>query len=163
MRQIALYSIRLYQRYLSPYKGFSCAYRCATSRASCSQLGYRAIRRFGFLKGVGVLESRTHKCGVASRRMLNSRYGRTIYQRGECDVGCDLPGTCDFGSLDCDFFKSRSLNPFLDCAGTFADCGSCDWSSRKKKQEDDKYVYIPPNVSHNVSVASSNLDQEILK
>jgi putative component of membrane protein insertase Oxa1/YidC/SpoIIIJ protein YidD len=108
MRRVALFSIRIYQRYISPYKGFSCAYRCATSRASCSTLGYRAIKRFGFLKGLAVLENRTYKCGVANRRLRRSVYGAGFYQRGVCDAGCDSPSDCDCGMFGCDVFNSRS-------------------------------------------------------
>ena len=38
MRALALVAIGAYQRYVSPYKGFCCAYRAHTSRASCSAL-----------------------------------------------------------------------------------------------------------------------------
>ena len=44
-------AIGAYQRYLSPYKGFCCAYRAHTGRASCSALGARVIRRHGLLAG----------------------------------------------------------------------------------------------------------------
>jgi len=53
-RDLALLAITLYQRHLSPYKGFRCAYALHTGRASCSRLGYRAIRRHG-LRGLGLL------------------------------------------------------------------------------------------------------------
>ena len=47
LRALALRAIGLYQRHLSPRKGFACAYRARTGGASCSELGFRAIRRFG--------------------------------------------------------------------------------------------------------------------
>jgi uncharacterized protein len=151
MRRSALFSIRIYQRYLSPYKGFSCAYRCATNRASCSHLGYRAISRFGFFRGLLILESRTYKCGVANRRLRSSLFGAAYYQRGVCDAGCDAPSTCDFGLSDCDFFNSRALSGLADCACSFADCSSYDRSNKKKDGDND--VYIPPRAKENPSSA----------
>ena len=39
-------SIRLYQKYISPYKGYKCPYY-----PSCSQYGIEAIEKHGTLKG----------------------------------------------------------------------------------------------------------------
>ncbi|VEB44117.1 Uncharacterised protein [Chromobacterium violaceum] len=50
---LALCLIRIYQRHLSPRKGFGCAYRAGTGRAGCSGLAFRAIRRYGLRRGAG--------------------------------------------------------------------------------------------------------------
>ena len=147
MRRVALALITAYQRYLSPYKGFSCAYRIHAGRASCSTLGYRVIRRYGVLKGLSLLRQRTGKCGVAHRRHQHTSVRRLSLQQGVCDLACDLPchGACD---LPCDggfhFPNLHGLSSVCDYL-TCCDCGSCDWPSRKrKKREEEKYVYIPP-------------------
>jgi len=147
MRRIALALITAYQRYLSPYKGFSCAYRRHTGRASCSTLGYRVIRRHGVLKGLSLLLRRTAKCGVAHRRHQYTSVRRLSSQQGVCDLACDLPchGSCD---LPCDggfhFPNLHGLSSACDYVSC-CDCGSCDWPSRKRKnREEEKYVYIPP-------------------
>lgn len=67
-RHIVLWAIRGYQRYISPYKGFSCAWRIHTGRCGCSAIGHRAIRRYGVLTGLAVLYQRLYLCGVAYRR-----------------------------------------------------------------------------------------------
>ena len=67
-RLFVLAVIRLYQRHLSPHKGFHCAYRVHTGRASCSALGYRVVRRHGVFAGLGLIRERTQLCGVAHRR-----------------------------------------------------------------------------------------------
>ncbi|WP_348946084.1 membrane protein insertion efficiency factor YidD [Chitinibacter sp. FCG-7] len=103
-RAAALLLIRAYQRYLSPYKGFHCAYRCHTGRASCSALGYRVIRRFGVIRGIALLRNRLKRCSDIHAVSMPPRPSR--YQRGDCDPGCDP-----------------------DCL----DCLSCDWPSRSKK------------------------------
>ncbi len=127
MRRLALLCIRLYQRFLSPYKGFCCAYRHHTGRGSCSALGYRAIRRFGVWRGWGVLRERLYRCGVAHRRFHPKNARHFSYQRGECDLGC----ACDLAPGE-----------VIDVVCTSADCVDCgcdlfDWGRerRQKKRE----------------------------
>lgn len=147
MRHLALAFIRFYQRHLSPRKGFCCAYRTHTGRQSCSALGYRAVRRFGVIGGVRVLQARTQLCGVAHRRFSPPRRLPPLAQRGVCDVGCDLPcdGSCHLPSCN----ACNSLGTPLECACRLADCGSSscgDWPSRKdaREREAEAGIYLPP-------------------
>ena len=137
-RRIALAAIRVYQVRVSPYKGFCCAYRQHTGRASCSELGRRAIRRRGLLQGLAVLRRRMARCGVVHRRTLGEMRRLPASQRGVCDLGCDLP--CDLDLPD-----GRGLSRLCDLASC-CDCGSCDWPDRKnrRRREQDRQVYIPP-------------------
>ena len=130
MQALALATIRFYQRHLSPRKGYCCAYRHHTGRASCSQLGYRAIRRLGLWRGLLALRIRLGRCGVAHRRY--SRRGLALGgQAGFCDCACDLP--CDLdASTACDIAGN------LPC-----DCG-LDWPTSEKRKESEQYVHIPP-------------------
>lgn len=133
-RAAALGAIRLYQRHLSPHKGFSCAYRVHTGRCGCSQLGYRAVRRFGVVKGWGVLRERTALCGVAHRRHSPARPRPPARERGDCafDFPCDLDLMPSRGKLGwCELFSC-------------CDVGGCDGPERKKKRQADRCVYIPP-------------------
>lgn len=138
MRALALPAIRFYQRRISPYKGFCCAYRSQLGRCSCSELGLRAIRRYGLLKGVGVLQQRLELCGVTYRRHWENVKGS---QRGSapCDIPCDCStgSGCDIPNFDC-----KGVSRYVSCCDG---CSSCDWPDRKKKREDEKYVYIPPS------------------
>jgi putative component of membrane protein insertase Oxa1/YidC/SpoIIIJ protein YidD len=101
LRALALRAIRLYQWHLSPRKGFACAYRARTGGASCSHLGYRAIRRFGLRAGLRVLDARLERCRLAAS-LQRRRTGWPRAQTGDCD--CDLPSSvfdaCDFASCD---------------------------------------------------------------
>ena len=65
--QPACWLITLYQRYLSPYKGFSCAYRVRRRRASCSAFAKRALSRFGLFLGAMLLRRRFRKCHAAAQ------------------------------------------------------------------------------------------------
>ena len=129
MRSLLLAAIVAYQRYISPYKGFRCAYCAHTGRASCSALGYRAIRRFGVYDGIGVLQERLFRCGVAHRRYR--RPPAVInYQAGECDPGCDWP---------CEFDKGKACDT-CDCLSDLADCGR----RKRRSNEEENEVQIPP-------------------
>jgi uncharacterized protein len=136
----ALAAIQGYQRYLSPYKGFCCAYRVHTGKAGCSQFGYRAISRFGVFDGLVILKKRLALCGQVYRQFadkisdgaknaLSKTKRPNSKQRGDCDPGC--AGDC---SPDISF---RDLG---DAACSTADsCGSCDWPSSKKSKQARKY------------------------
>lgn len=63
LQRLVLAAIRLYQRWLSPHKGFVCAYRVYTGRDSCSAYGYRVINRYGALVGLALLRRRLADCG----------------------------------------------------------------------------------------------------
>jgi len=134
MRMLALAAIGFYQRFVSPHKGFACAYHLHTGRCSCSKLGYRAIRRFGVTKGWVLLRQRTGLCGVAHRRFTPQRPRPPARERGDCDLG--LP--CDF-----DFSPSSGKSGWcqmLSCC----DIGSCGGSGSKEKRRNEDKVYLPP-------------------
>jgi uncharacterized protein len=140
MRALALPAIRFYQRRISPHKGFCCAYRSHLDRDSCSELGLRAIRRYGLLKGIGVLQERLKLCGVTYRR--HSANAKSS-QRGSAP--CDLPCDCSSGSgCDLPSFDCKGVSRYVSCC----DACSCDWPDRKKKKENDQNVYIPPARRH---------------
>ncbi|MBI1892088.1 MAG: membrane protein insertion efficiency factor YidD [Burkholderiales bacterium] len=86
MRNFTLTVIRFYQRFLSPYKGFSCAYRIHTGHSSCSALGYRAIQIHGVLGGLIILRERMYLCGIAHRRYAPPKMRPYRKQRGDCDL-----------------------------------------------------------------------------
>jgi uncharacterized protein len=100
---LALAAIRFYQRFISPYKGFSCALRVATGGASCSAYGHAVIARFGLRRGLGLLDRRLALCGHVHRQMPRPPapvlHPRVRRQQGFCDAPCDVP--CDVFDL-CD-------------------------------------------------------------
>jgi uncharacterized protein len=123
----ALAAIQGYQRYLSPYKGFCCAYRVYTGKAGCSQFGYRAISRFGIFDGLAVLKKRLALCGLVYRQCAQkvsdgakkviSKAQRPHYKQPDI-----------------------SFNDVGDAAGSVFDCcGSCDWNNSKSSKQARKY------------------------
>lgn len=49
--------IRVYQRYISPFKGKTCRYY-----PTCSQYAYEAIDKYGAVKGLGLAIKRVARC-----------------------------------------------------------------------------------------------------
>lgn len=139
IKYLALILIKFYQKFISPHKGFSCAYRIYTGNASCSVLGYRAIRFWGLRRGLSVLRQRLVKCGVAHSRYANVRHRQAGFIDVGCDVPCDLP-TCEHHSCHLGEFGDL-LSNCSSCSNCPADCG--DWRSRKTKSTP-KYRHIPP-------------------
>lgn len=134
MKVVLLGLIRLYQRFISPYKGFSCAYRAYTGRAGCSGLGYRAIRRHGAWRGYLILRRRLGRCSDAQRQLLG-RHARMRAQAGFCDApvdcipgDCALPGTCEL-PCNCDV-----LGAAADIGGDC--CG--DWIADRRERTPDR-------------------------
>ena len=129
-RAALLAAIRFYKRHVSPRKGFACAYRIHTGRCSCSTLGYRAVSRYGVLRGLGVLRLRLDRCHEVFER--RARRSRPRAQDGFCDVPCDgscvdLP-SCDSSGLDC-----------IDCAcGGPGDCGLPGRRGRRRRESPDE-------------------------
>lgn len=161
LRRLALAAIRGYQRYLSPHKGFCCAYRLHTGHSGCSELGFRAIRLHGLLRGGLILRQRLWLCGVVYRRHAGrlpgvSRAYRS--QAGFCDVGdcgvsdCDLPGI-EMPSFELPSFDLPDLpaacDRKLEWATSCADCGDCGdcgrLGRRPDKHDDEATIYIPPH------------------
>lgn len=136
MKSLALALITGYQTWLSPHKGYCCAYRAHTGGASCSTLGYRAIRRHGLRRGLAVLRERLFLCGVAHRRYRPPITSPPRYQRGDCDPGC--------GDLSCDFdgsSRSRCADA-LQCVDVL-DCGRSDDRKRRRKGKGEADVHLP--------------------
>ena len=140
MRSAALWAIRLYQRHLSPRKGYRCAYRAYTGGASCSALGARVIRRFGLRDGIGLLRGRLQRCGVAHQRLREAAPWRRppARHRGDCDFACDLPT-----DVDCNLPSLRGLGRVCDVFSGCGDVGSCDWGGKDTKRRDGRAVHLP--------------------
>lgn len=130
MKKIIIYSINLYQKYISPYKGFSCAYGVATGKITCSCYGKKVFERFGVIKGYRLLKRRFKDCAICSNelkkrreeiRKLQSTYSLNNSQRGDIDAGCIealFDGACDFAcDLGCDKAEKETKECF---------CGSSD-------------------------------------
>ncbi|HIT91166.1 MAG TPA: membrane protein insertion efficiency factor YidD [Candidatus Merdenecus merdavium] len=62
MKDILLYLIRLYKKYISPMKSTKCPYY-----PTCSTYGLEAITKYGAIKGLGLAIWRILRCNPFSK------------------------------------------------------------------------------------------------
>ena len=63
MKQLIVIFIEIYQKFISPRKGFCCAYKVVKGGRSCSEYGKYSISTFGVFKGSKLLMKRFQLCG----------------------------------------------------------------------------------------------------
>jgi len=142
---LALAAIRCYQRFISPYKGFSCALHVATGGASCSAYGHAVIARFGLRRGLGLLDRRLALCGHVHRHMPRPpapvRHPRARRQQGFCDMPCDVHGChfpCD-GHHHCGGMVRHLPCDAVDAVDVCDVCDGCDawkrWRERRRRRD----------------------------
>lgn len=144
IRQIAIASIKSYQRYISPHKGFSCAHRVLYGGESCSGYIKHTIAQNGLLEALKASQQRFEACRQASL-ILKSQQEETEFEQKkrqnsappdnrwevccngtECAFdGCD--GCVDIPNLDCS--PPHCDIPNCGDCGSGLDCGSCDCAS----------------------------------
>ncbi|MDY6937941.1 MAG: membrane protein insertion efficiency factor YidD [Cyanobacteriota bacterium] len=142
--RLAVSAIGGYQRYLSPYKGFSCAHRVLHGGQSCSQYVKCQIRDVGFLEATVMARQRFAACREA-KQILQMRVGRhritntqanrkRRWSNNSCQNGCnyvDCSGCpVDCGDFDLPEFDCGECGNFGECGGGIdccsgGDCGSC--------------------------------------
>ncbi|NJK99772.1 MAG: membrane protein insertion efficiency factor YidD [Spirulinaceae cyanobacterium SM2_1_0] len=106
--RLAIAAIQGYQRYLSPHKGFRCAYRVCYGGESGSGYVLWQIRDRGLRDAIRPSRQRFAACRVASEE--SRRHRDHCCQRGA--------NWCDCGSI------SDGLD--FDCDGLDCDLGGCD-------------------------------------
>ena len=117
LAMLVLAAITFYQRRLSPHKGFVCAWRFHTGRASCSEYARRIVRRCGALALWAALPRQFARCrcvhAAQSERDDRHRHGSRSDRAAEhcadavdcadllpdlpcSDLPCDVPCDCSF-------------------------------------------------------------------
>jgi uncharacterized protein len=108
-----------YQRFISPYKGFCCAYHHQTGRHSCSEYARRLVARRGAVALLQGLPRQFARCKTAYAVFLAQQQAQDQEERSGqrkrrwweyCDCApwdpplpkkCDGPGDCDIVPCDC--------------------------------------------------------------
>jgi len=84
--------ITFYQRFISPYKGFTCAHHARHKKGSCSHAVKALIADNGLIKSLPLIRVRFKECSEAYESIKESRH--------TSDLPCiDL--SCDGGGADC--------------------------------------------------------------
>ena len=68
-----IYSIDLYQKYLSPYKGYCCAYKVYHDDVSCSQFTKNCIKELGFFQAIFIIKKRFQDCKISAEKIKEEK------------------------------------------------------------------------------------------
>lgn len=109
-------SIGAYQRYISPHKGFCCAYRAHTGKRSCSAWGRAIVQKLGLIAFLAFLPKQFARCKQAYANVIAKRQAalnlpskdrkkkNDVIDCNPCDAvdaASNLP--CDGMPCDCSF------------------------------------------------------------
>jgi len=100
--KLSIIIINLYQKYISPHKGYCCAYRVDTGEDSCSQYAKVTIEEHGLFSAFPHIREQFDRCRFSAERLKakhkkKSKDDGKIYD--ECIPGCDAFSTChDIGN-----------------------------------------------------------------
>ncbi|KIN73633.1 membrane protein insertion efficiency factor YidD [Sulfitobacter guttiformis] len=114
LSQPALTAIGAYQRYLSPRKGYGCAYRLANDSAGCSGFANQAITDFGILSSVPPILKRFADCEQAAMALQNRSEDEGPSNNKKKSRWHDHGDYC--GSCYCQRAKSFSAETSPDCS-----------------------------------------------
>jgi putative component of membrane protein insertase Oxa1/YidC/SpoIIIJ protein YidD len=76
LRHLILSLIRLYQKYISPAKGFKCAYAHLYENGTCSSRIYEIVRCAPFKEMRSQISFQFRACALASKAIENDRPNR---------------------------------------------------------------------------------------
>lgn len=121
MRFLAIGLINVYQRYLSPHKGFCCAHAALHQGDSCSQAIKTSIKTNGVFAGYGLIRRRLDECKAAYALLSEKRKNKQSESKekgkqekdNKCHDGCGTSSVCEAGA--CMFRKGSCDLPDSPC------------------------------------------------
>jgi len=120
----AITSITGYQKYLSPYKGFSCAHRVLYGGESCSQYIKRILGEVGLSEAITASRQRFADCREAHQVIKAFRYANSNERRQDDQKNFTSEEACRLARCGC-----NGLDYLFDWdCGSCDSCGSCDFS-----------------------------------
>ena len=108
MKNILIYFIKMYQKHISPRKGYGCAYRLqGYSKVGCSGNALKVLARYPIIMALMLIRRRLDRCSYHARLLRNSYKEkaskqptyRALAHSQAGFVDCD-PGGCDVPSCD---------------------------------------------------------------
>jgi len=109
LRSLAIFSITGYQKYISPYKRFSCASRILYGGESCSQYIKNVIAKHTLVTAIQLSRQRFKACRDAYKILDRQSLNDPSASLDGCDLGChDLEGfECCFDFIDERWFEKK--------------------------------------------------------
>nr|WP_272901715.1 membrane protein insertion efficiency factor YidD [Methylomicrobium sp. RS1] len=120
VKYLAILLIVFYQKFISPHKGFRCAYAVLHGGDSCSEAVKTIVRDKGPFGGYRDIRARFQACKEANETLIGS--GQRRRGRNDCDecpdCDCDCSEACRFKKADACEHSSCDL-PDLPCDCSF--------------------------------------------
>lgn len=122
--------IWVYQRFISPRKGFACAHRVLHGGPGCSGYAKHAIRDHGVISAIPLIRERFKDCRTAYETIEDKRAADKNRKKKKEKDSC-APEACDAAECSCDsiplirscFILGRSKG---GGRGASEGCDSCD-------------------------------------
>lgn len=132
LTRAGLGAIWIYQRYVSPRKGFRCAYSVHFGGPGCSGFAKAALRDHGVWRALPLIRDRFRQCAMAAQLCRSLSYGGplAVQDRGEQDEAsppcwreaCWRTPDC----LGCGGGSGGNSGSDCGCGGADCGCGSCN-------------------------------------
>jgi putative component of membrane protein insertase Oxa1/YidC/SpoIIIJ protein YidD len=125
VKYLVILLIVIYQKFISPFKGFRCAYAVLHGGDSCSEAVKKIVRDKGPFGGRRDIRARFQACKEANETLI--RNGQRRRGQNDCDEcpDCDCTDACPSRKSDACERMSCDL-PELPCDGPCD--GPCDCS-----------------------------------
>lgn len=142
--QVTIKGIRDYQKYVSPHKGFCCAYRKLHGTESCSEFLRQAVQVQGLVAAIPLFQERLAACKQAHLTLQaqaqaeeeepeanqENQESQTPKKFASSKRFCENLPYCDCGASSIDFGACGGDGGFCDCGSfgageTIAGCGNC--------------------------------------
>ena len=123
MNKLAIILITLYQKYISPHKGYCCAYSSFYKKDSCSKSIKKIIINKGIVRGWSDIKGQFEACSLAYEKIQNENKKDKNKKKKDKDSWCDFSPCEAINCIPTKFCKGKS-----DC-GTDGGCDlPCDCS-----------------------------------
>jgi len=125
MKSIAIWGINLYQKYLSPYKGYRCAYGVYHQNGTCSSIIKAHIQEHGLIKAYPMIKDQFSACKVAYFALQENSSTQPRCASDQKEEGCVCDSCCCSSSQD-DKKKKKNDSSCDPCSGCGPDIDVCD-------------------------------------
>jgi len=107
MDNVAIAFITTYQKYLSPYKGFRCAYSVFHNADSCSKHIVNCIKKYGLIGGWDNIKKQFSLCSLAKIKLQDKEEKEK--EKEKCCQPADICSGCSPISPALRFLRSQVL------------------------------------------------------
>jgi putative component of membrane protein insertase Oxa1/YidC/SpoIIIJ protein YidD len=130
LEKIAALLIRMYQRFISPYKGFRCAHRVLHGGPSCSEFARLYVQENNFWAMFPALRMRFRECRMAKETLIAANAaGAQGTRKDPTPLWCDICGGVGETSTECGWCAAvNSCDAMMPSACDLPGVDGCDCS-----------------------------------